>query len=116
MHKGFKCLYIASGRIYISRDVIFDESVFPFSSMHSSAAATTPMSDSLGNNAAANPSNTPAMTLFHVLDLDVQVLVPQGMPQAPVLLPARPSNVPPTEVHAPEPLQVAHRCNTPITK
>jgi hypothetical protein len=79
-------------------------------------AATTPMSDSLGNNAAANPSNTPAMTLFHVLDLDVQVLVPQGMPQALVLLPARPSDVPPPKVHAPEPLQVAHRCNTPITE
>jgi hypothetical protein len=70
-------------------------------------AATTPMSDSPRNNAAANPSNTPAMTLFPVLDLDVQVLVPQGMPQAPVLLLARPSDVPPPEVHAPEPLQVA---------
>jgi hypothetical protein len=32
MHKGFKCLDPATGRIYISRDVIFDESVFPFAS------------------------------------------------------------------------------------
>jgi hypothetical protein len=29
MHKGFKCLDVATGRIYISRDVIFNESVFP---------------------------------------------------------------------------------------
>jgi hypothetical protein len=35
MHKGFKCLNIPTERIYISRDVIFDESVFPFAPLHS---------------------------------------------------------------------------------
>ena len=30
LHKGYKCLDTDSGRVYISRDVIFDESVFPF--------------------------------------------------------------------------------------
>jgi hypothetical protein len=30
LHKGFKCLDPAEGRIYISRDVIFDENIFPF--------------------------------------------------------------------------------------
>ena len=30
MHKGYKCLDRSTGRIYISRDVIFDEQVFPF--------------------------------------------------------------------------------------
>jgi hypothetical protein len=29
-HKGYKCLHIPSNRVYISRDVVFDENVFPF--------------------------------------------------------------------------------------
>ena len=29
-HKGYKCLNIPTGRIYISRDVLFDEFTFPF--------------------------------------------------------------------------------------
>jgi hypothetical protein len=39
MHKGFKCLDPKEGRVYISRDVVFDESVFPFSSLHPNAGA-----------------------------------------------------------------------------
>jgi hypothetical protein len=35
--KGYKCLDSSTGRGYISRDVIFDESVFPFSSLHPNA-------------------------------------------------------------------------------
>jgi hypothetical protein len=38
-NKGFKCLDISSGRIYISQDVIFDENIFPFSRLHSNAGA-----------------------------------------------------------------------------
>ena len=30
MHKGYKCLDRSTGRTYISRDVVFDETVFPF--------------------------------------------------------------------------------------
>jgi histone deacetylase 1/2 len=29
-HKDYKCLDVSTGRTYISRDVVFDESVFPF--------------------------------------------------------------------------------------
>jgi hypothetical protein len=39
MHKGFKCLDISTGRIYISRDVVFDEQVFPFAELHANAGA-----------------------------------------------------------------------------
>jgi hypothetical protein len=34
IHKGFKCLDVSTGRIYISRDVAFDESIFPFAKLH----------------------------------------------------------------------------------
>jgi hypothetical protein len=39
VHKGYKCLDISTGRVYISRDVVFDETVFPFASLHSNAGA-----------------------------------------------------------------------------
>jgi hypothetical protein len=37
MHTGYKCLDISTGRIYISRDVVFDETIFPFASLHPNA-------------------------------------------------------------------------------
>jgi hypothetical protein len=39
MHKGFKCLDIADGRVYIFRDVVFDEIVFPFSKLNPNVEA-----------------------------------------------------------------------------
>jgi histone deacetylase 1/2 len=39
MHKGYKCLDISIGRLYISCDIVFDESVFPFASLHSNVGA-----------------------------------------------------------------------------
>ncbi len=39
LHKGFKCLDPSTGRVYISRDVIFYENVFPFASLHPNAGA-----------------------------------------------------------------------------
>jgi histone deacetylase 1/2 len=39
LHKGVKCLDISTGRVYISRDVVFDENVFPFASPHPNAGA-----------------------------------------------------------------------------
>jgi hypothetical protein len=39
MHKGFKCLDVADGRVYISRDVVFNETVFPFSKLNPNAGA-----------------------------------------------------------------------------
>jgi hypothetical protein len=36
-HEGYKCLDISTGRVYISRDVVFDETVFPFSMLHPNA-------------------------------------------------------------------------------
>jgi histone deacetylase 1/2 len=33
-HKGVKCFDVKARRLYISRDVVFDENVFPFASLH----------------------------------------------------------------------------------
>jgi histone deacetylase 1/2 len=41
LHKGYKCLHIPSNRVYISRDVVFDETVFPFSSLPPPLDTTT---------------------------------------------------------------------------
>jgi histone deacetylase 1/2 len=39
LHKGYRCLDISTGCIYISRDIVFDETVLPFASLHSNAGA-----------------------------------------------------------------------------
>jgi histone deacetylase 1/2 len=39
MHKGFKCLEISSRHVYLYRDVVFDETKFPFSKLHTNAGA-----------------------------------------------------------------------------
>jgi hypothetical protein len=43
-HKGYKCLDIDSGRVYVSRDVIFDENVFPFARLSPQPFPTPPNS------------------------------------------------------------------------
>ena len=75
MHKGFKCLDISKGRIYISRDVIFDESVFPFASLHSTAGARY-HSDVLlipGDNAITNMDIVHTVPTLSVFDASVQL-------------------------------------------
>ena len=56
LHKGFKCLEPTSGLIYISRDVVFDESVLPFSQLHPNAGARLRASIDLLPDTLKNPS------------------------------------------------------------
>ena len=39
-HKGVKCLEVSTGHVYISRDVVFYEAVFPFASLHPNVGAS----------------------------------------------------------------------------
>jgi hypothetical protein len=39
LYKGYKCLDISTDRLYIYRDIVFDETVFPFATLHSNAGA-----------------------------------------------------------------------------
>jgi hypothetical protein len=39
LHKGYTCLDISTGCVYISRDVIFDEAIFPFSELKPNTGA-----------------------------------------------------------------------------
>lgn len=56
MHKGFKCLDPSDGRVYISRDVVFDERVFLFSQLHPNAGARLRAELSLLPDILLNPS------------------------------------------------------------
>jgi hypothetical protein len=63
MHKDSKCLDISIGYIYISHDVIFDESIFPFTSLNSNAGARYTSnvlllpSSQTGDNGSTNMAN-----------------------------------------------------------
>jgi hypothetical protein len=39
LHKGFKCLDVGEGRVYISHDVVFDKTVHPFKKLNRNAGA-----------------------------------------------------------------------------
>jgi hypothetical protein len=79
MHKGFKCLDISTGRIYISRGVLFDGFVFPFAALHSTAGARyrsdalhSPTTN-LGDNNFANTANVHALPLLSVVGCMYQI-------------------------------------------
>jgi hypothetical protein len=79
MHKGFKCLEISIGHIYISHDVIFDESIFSFVSLHPTTGAYY-HSDILlepptvsGDNIFTNVHNVSTLPVMSASDSCVQL-------------------------------------------
>jgi histone deacetylase 1/2 len=57
LHKGFKCLEPTTGRVYVSRDVVFDESVYPFAQLHPNAGARLRADLELLPDILKNPSH-----------------------------------------------------------
>jgi hypothetical protein len=39
LYKGYKCLNISTDLLYIYRDIVFEETVFPFATLHSNVGA-----------------------------------------------------------------------------
>ena len=42
LHKGYQCLHVPSNRVYISRDVVYDENVFPFAALPTPTVSPAP--------------------------------------------------------------------------
>jgi hypothetical protein len=59
IHIGFKCLDVAEGRVYISHDVVFDETVFPFIKLNPNAG-TRLRSEILLLPSASQPNIVPS--------------------------------------------------------
>jgi hypothetical protein len=59
LHKGFKCLDVIGGSVYISRDVMFDEIIYPFAKMNPNAG-TRLQSEILLLPSSFNPHDIPS--------------------------------------------------------
>lgn len=70
-HKGFKCLDPDSGRVYISRDVTFDESLFPFQFLHSNAGRRFQDEINLLPTYLLNPTSGVSSISDHVTDSSI---------------------------------------------
>jgi hypothetical protein len=70
LHKGVKCLDVSQGRVYISHDVVFDENVFPFASLHPNAGAL------LRKEILLLPSSSSSHESAHNIDGHMPCVVP----------------------------------------
>jgi hypothetical protein len=75
MHKGFKCLDVAAGRAYISRDVVFDESIYPFSKLNPNAGVRLRSEILLlPNHIQPNNLPTPGVKLIDCSNINAPVI------------------------------------------
>jgi hypothetical protein len=77
IHKGVKCLDVSTGRVYISRDVVFDENVFPFAALHPNAG-TRLKQDILLLPSSTPPQEDDANFVDHIVPIVSSTNVLQG--------------------------------------
>jgi histone deacetylase 1/2 len=65
LHKGYKCLNVPSNHVFISRDVIFDETVFPFSALLSSSTPPSHHSSSFMPDQFEDVEHSPLLLPNH---------------------------------------------------
>jgi hypothetical protein len=109
-HKGYKCLEPTNGRVYISHDVVFDETVFPFSKFHSNAGAQLRSEIHLLPPSLLNPCGSPGVQITDMGN------IANPNPDAPVV--AEEFVSPGTQVgdHMEEAVEnVAHPMDLPVT-
>lgn len=127
MHKGYKCLDKRTGRVYISRDAVFDESRFPFATP---VIESTPSSIAQG---VSYPQTEPSLVNDHMKRYDLSLLLAnsshaatgsvQNTPSSATCTAAvipipriSPLNVPPTSVVQSTPTMVTTPSHTPVTQ
>ena len=64
-YKGFKCLDPKEGQVYISRDVVFDEHVFPFATLNPNIGARLRSEFALLLEVLQNPSSNFGDAILH---------------------------------------------------
>ena len=98
-HRGYKCLYPPTGRIYISRHVVFDESILPYSQptclyghepVEGELCTFSEWENFVANSTTSTSSNpSPPLTAFAPppSPIDSQLSFPQPPPASPQLDP-----------------------------
>jgi hypothetical protein len=75
LHKGFKCLIVAEGRVYVSQNVVFNETIYPFHMLNPNVGARPRGEIQLfPSNSTSTPSSAPGDELIVDLAANMPVI------------------------------------------
>jgi hypothetical protein len=100
-HVGYICFHPPSGRIYIARHVVFNETMFPFASVSSSsvAASSSISPPSIPLMSPTLPISVPADSVINKESISVPC-DPAPSPAPATIVPSPPDHPVPTQTHA----------------